>query len=191
MKRQFDPEAIRAQIANLTADRARIDRAIESLEDALHGIEKMEAPQTELALDANDAETTLHDAVKRACMAMIDGITRQRVIAAVERKHPTLHPKSPSVAAALANLTKGAAPILGVAIEGSGRSPSFYSTEENIVLHLASDEIDGLLDENATHGTGGWQSLWLGLLKQFDKSKGTITLNRPFGTRWRLWSARR
>jgi hypothetical protein len=177
MKRLFDHEAIRAQIANLMADRERIDHAIRSLEDALRSIEKMDGTQPELALDTSVAETTLHDAVKRCCMAMSDGITRQRVISAVERNHPGLKPKPSSVGASLVNLTKGERPILKVAIEGKGRSPAFYSTEGTVVLKLSSDEIEGLLDENATRGTGGWQSLWLALLKRFDKAKGTISLS--------------
>lgn len=176
MKRAFDPDAIRTQINNLAADREAIDRAIESLETALRNIERVDSPQSELAFSPSVMETTLHDAVKRACMVMADGITRKRVIAAIEKKYPGLHPKSPSVAASLANLTKGAQPILRVAIEGKGRSPSSYSTEGDSVLQLASDEITELLDENATRGTGGWQSLWLALLKKFDKSEGTITL---------------
>lgn len=159
------------------ADRARIDHAIKSLEDALRSIEKLDGTQPELALDATIAETTLHDAVKRCCMAMSDGITRQRVITAIERNHPGMKPKPSSVGASLVNLTKGEQPILKVAVEGKGRSPAFYSTEGTTVLKLSSDEIEGLLDENATRGTGGWQSLWIALLKRFDKAKGTITLS--------------
>lgn len=176
MNRLFDPEAIRAQITNLTADRARIDHAIESLEDALRSIERLDSTQPQLAFDPSVAEMTLHDAVKRCCMAMIDGITRQGVVKMIEMNYPHLRPKSASVAASLVNLTKGNHPILRVAIEGKGRSPAFYSTAGNTVLKLGKDEIEGLLDENAIHGTGGWQSLWLALLKQFDKAKGTITL---------------
>jgi hypothetical protein len=176
MQRLFDPEAIRAQIANLSADRARIDHAIESLEDALRSIERLDSTQPQLQFDPSVSETTLHDAVKRCCMAMLDGITRQGVIKMIEQTHPNLRPKSASVAASLVNLTKGNNPILRVAIEGKGRSPAFYSTSGNTVLKLSQDEIEGLLDESAIHGTGGWQSLWLALLKQFDKAKGTITL---------------
>jgi uncharacterized protein YfcZ (UPF0381/DUF406 family) len=176
MERLFDPDAIRAQIANLGADRARIDHAIESLEDALRSIERMDSTQVQLPFDPSVAEMTLHDAVKRCCNAMADGITRQGVVKMIEMNYPNLRPKSASVAASLVNLTKGDQPVLKVAIEGKGRSPSFYSTTGNTVLKLAKDEIEGLLDETATHGTGGWQSLWLALLKQFDKSKGTITL---------------
>jgi hypothetical protein len=176
MQRLFDPEAIRAQIGHLTADRARIDHAIESLENALRSIERLDSTQPQLQFDPSVTETTLHDAVKRCCMAMSDGITRQGVIKMIEMSYPNLHPKSASVAASLVNLTKGDQPILSVAIEGKGRSPSYYSTAGNTILKLSKDEIEGLLDETATHGTGGWQSLWLALLKQFDKAKGTITL---------------
>jgi hypothetical protein len=176
MKRLFDPEAIRGQIANLAADRARIDHAIESLENALRSIERLDSTQPQLPFDPSVTELTLHDAVKRCCMAMGDGITRQGVVKMIEINYPHLRPKSASVAASLVNLTKGDQPILRVAIEGKGRSPAFYSTAGNTVLKLGKDEIEGLLDEAATHGTGGWQSLWIALLKQFDKTKGTITL---------------
>ena len=176
MQRLFDPDAIRAQITNLTADRARIDRAIESLEDALRSMERRDSPQVELAFDPSVSEMTLHDAVKRCCMAMSDGITRQGVIKMIEANFPNLHPKSASVAASLVNLTKGEQPVLKVAVEGKGRSPSFYTTAGNTVLTLSKDEIEGLMDESAVHGTGGWQSLWRALLKQFDKAKGKITL---------------
>lgn len=176
MNRLFDPEAIRGQIANLMADRARIDHAIESLENALRSIERLDSSQPQLPFDPSVTETTLNDAVKRSCMAIRDGITRQKVLKLIEGSYPNLHPKSASVAASLVNLTKGNQPILNVALEGKGRSPAFYSTEGNIVLKLSQDEIEGLFDESATHGTGGWQSLWLALRKQFDKVKGTITL---------------
>lgn len=176
MSAAFDPDAIRTQIANLTADRARIDRAIQSLEAALNSIEKLESSQAELELEHAGTETTLHDAVRAVCMAMGDGITRQRVIAAVEKNYPFLRPKSASVAASLANLTKGNDPVLRVAIEGKGRNPSFFSTAGDMVLQLSSDEIAALQDENAIHGTGGWQSLWSAMLKKFDKSTGTLVL---------------
>jgi hypothetical protein len=176
MSRLFDPEAIRGQIANLTEDRARIDRAIESLENALRSIERLDSTQPQLSFDASDKEMTLHDAVKRCCMEMTDGITRQGVVKMIELNYPHLRPKSASVAASLVNLTKGDQPLLKVALEGKGRSPSFYSTAGDTVLKLGKDEIEGLLDPTATHGTGGWQSLWGALLKQFNKTKGTITL---------------
>ena len=175
MNRLFNPDVIRTQIANLATDRDRINYAIESLQNALRSIDKLDASQAELTFEPSvTAETTLHDAVKRSCMAMIDGITRQRVIAEIRKRYPGLHPKSSSVAASLLNLTKGDQPILRVAIEGKGRNPSFYSTEGDRVLRLSSDEIEGLLDETVIRGTGGWQSLWLSLLKNFDKTKGTI-----------------
>lgn len=174
MKKTFDPEALRAQIDNLRKDRDRVDRAIEALEEALRSMEALDSPRTETTFNVGDV--TLHDAVKRTCMAMIDGITRQRVIESIEGKYPALRPKSASVAAALVNLTKGDHPLLRVAIEGTGRSPSFYSTQGDTIITLGSDEIEGLLDENATRGTGGWQSLWLGLQRRFDRAKGTITL---------------
>jgi hypothetical protein len=176
MERLFDPEAIRTQIANLGADRARIEQAIESLENALRSIERLDSTQPHLPFDPSVTEITLHDAVKRCCALMIDGITRQRVVTMIERTNPRLRPKPASVAASLANLTKGTPPFLRVAIEGKGRSPAYYSTEGDMVVKLSKDEIEELLDESATHGTGGWQSLWMALLKQFDKARGTITL---------------
>src|SRR4051794_10091681 len=106
MNRLFDPEAIKTQIANLVADRDRIDRAIEALQAALRNVEG-DSDQSWFSIDLKAADTTLLDAVKRACMAMIDGITRQRVIRHIEQEHPFLKPKSPSVAASLINLAKG------------------------------------------------------------------------------------
>jgi hypothetical protein len=172
----FDPEAIRAQVANLVADRTRIDHAIESLENALRTIERLDSTQPQLPFDPTVSETTLHDAVKRCCMAMTDGITRQGVVRMIETTNAGLRPKPASVAASLVNLTKGNPPLLHVAIEGRGRSPAYYSTEVDAVVKLSKDEIEELLDETATQGSGGWQSLWLELLKKFDKAKGTITL---------------
>ena len=107
MNRRFDPDAVRAQIENLNADRVKIDRAIESLEAALQAIEGIGSTQREFDIDLTNSETTLYDAVKRACIFMKDGIVRQRVIGRIEREHPFLKPKSASVAAALVNLTKG------------------------------------------------------------------------------------
>lgn len=176
MKRVFDPEAIRAQIGNLLADRDRIDFAITSLQEALRAVEQLEAGQREFQLHPSGVDVTLQGAVKRACAGMIDGITRQRVIGAIEREHPFLKPKSPSVAASLINLTKGDNPMLRIAIEGQGRSPSFYSTEGDTVVRLSGDEIKELFDEKAIKGTGGWQSLWVALLRNFDKAKGEIRL---------------
>ena len=166
----------KTQIANLSADRARIDRAIEFLEDALRSIERMDSTQPPLPFDPTVQEMTLHDAVKRCCMAMRDGITRQGVVRMIAMTNPGLHPKPASVAASLVNLAKGEAPILNVAEEGKGRSPAYYSTDGTIEVKLSKEEIDGLLDESATHGTGGWQSLWQTMLKGFSKSKGTLKL---------------
>src|SRR6476646_998372 len=99
MKRLFDPEPIRAQLDNLIADRENIDRAIESLRSALRSVEGI--GQAEFSISLKEANTTLYDAVRRACLNLKDGITRQRVIAEVEREHPLLKPKPSSVAAAL------------------------------------------------------------------------------------------
>ena len=171
---KFNPDVIKEQLENLLSERERIDQAIVSLQTALRNIEGFE--QRELNLLEPRGDVTLHDAVKRVCMSMIDGITRQRVINALERHQPFLRPKSPSVAASLINLAKGDKPMLRVAIEGRGRSPSFYSTEGDTVHSLSSEEIETLLDETATKGVGGWQSLWSALQKRFDKSSGSITL---------------
>lgn len=172
---RFDPNVIKAQIEHLLAEKERIDQAIVSLQTALRNIEGL--GQRELKLfEPGSGEVTLHDAVKRVCMSMVDGITRQRVMSAIERTYPFLKPKSPSVAASLINLSKGDKPMVRVAIEGRGRSPSFYSTEGDTVHRLSSDEIEALLDETAVRGTGGWQSLWSSLQKAFDKKTGQITL---------------
>jgi hypothetical protein len=176
VNRLFDPEPIKAQISNLIADRERLDRAIESLQTALRSVEGSAADQSWFNIDIKASDTTLHDAVKRAAMAMIDGINRQRVMKHIEREHPFLKPKSPSVGASLINLAKGDNPMLKIAIEGKGRSPSFYSTEGTTVIKLAADEIKGLLDDSAIKGSGGWQSLWKALVESFNKSKGEITL---------------
>jgi hypothetical protein len=172
----FDPEIIRTQIANLKADRDRLDHAIHSLETALRSIEMCESGQVELQLIPGTSETTLHDAVKKACINMIDGITRQRVISAIESEHPFLRPKSASVAASLVNLTKGDEPMLKVAIEGRGRSPSLYSTQGETIHRLSAEEIKELTDENATRGTGGWQSMFVGFQRNFNKATGEIRL---------------
>jgi hypothetical protein len=177
MNRQFDPEPIKAQIANLLEDRRRIDQAISALQEALANIEGLEN-QKQLRLTIPNAATgvTLHESVKRACLQMVDGITRQRVIEAIEKTNPFLKPKSASVAASLIKLTKGERPALSVAIEGRGRSPAFYSTEGTTVHKLSAEEAVNLMDEAATKGTGGWQSLWLALQRQFDKATGSICL---------------
>jgi hypothetical protein len=177
MKRLFDPEPIKAQIANLLSDRNQIDRAIEALNAALQSVEGITAAQGELTIDARSAGITLHDAVKRACLNMRDGITRQRVILEIERGHPFLKPKSASVGASLINLAKGDHPMLNVAIEGRGRSPSYYSTDGNTVHRLSSDEINDLFDPQNTKGTGGWQSLFASLQRSFDKASGKISLS--------------
>ena len=101
MNRLFDPEAIRGQIANLMADRTRIDNAIESLENALRSIERLDSTQSQLPFDPSVTEMTLNDAVKRCCMATRDGITRQGVLKMIEENYPNLRPKSASVAAVL------------------------------------------------------------------------------------------
>jgi hypothetical protein len=172
---KFDPNAIQAQIDNLSAERDQIDQAIVALQGALRNMAGHK--QRELRLSEPGSEdVTLHDAVKQACMNMVDGITRQRVINAIEGMYPFLKPKSPSVAASLINLTKGDQPMLTIAIEGTGRSPSYYSTEQETIHHLSQDEARDLLDETTTHGTGGWQSLFSSLQKNFDKTNGAIKL---------------
>lgn len=176
VKRLFDPDVIKAQIANLAAERARIDQAIRALEVALQNMEGIGTTQEEFTIDLKNSEVTLQDAVKGACLKMIDGITRQRVISAIERERPLLKPKSSSVAASLLNFTKGTNPMLKVAIEGKGRSPSFYSTEGTMHIRLSGDEIEALMDNATIKGTGGWQSLWIALQKHFDKASGSITL---------------
>src|SRR4051812_3081907 len=115
MNRLFDPEAIRGQIANLMADRARIDHAIESLENALRSIERLDSTQPQLPFDPSVTEMTLHDAVKRCCMAMREGITRRGVERMIKMTYPILPPNPASVAASLVNLAKGNQPILKLA----------------------------------------------------------------------------
>jgi hypothetical protein len=172
---KFDPAVIKGQIDNLLAERDRIDQAIGSLQAALRNIEGI--AQRELGLfETGVASTTLHDAVRRMCLSMVDGITRQRVLDTIERTLPSLRPKSSSVAAALINLAKGENPMLQVAIEGRGRSPSFYSTQGKTVHRLSGDEAKELFHESTTQGTGGWQSLFNSLQRSFDKPSGTITL---------------
>jgi len=183
MKRLFDPEAIKAQITNLKTDRERIDQAIHSLEVALRNIEGLEPFQREFAYEPASAETTLQDAVKRACLNMIDGITRQRVLNRIERQYPHLKPNSSSVSAALINLSKGENPMLKLAVEGRGRSPAVYSTEEDQTLTLNAEEIQALLEPSLTRGSGGWQSLWSALLQKFDKAKGEIELTATLRAR--------
>jgi len=176
MKRLFDPEPIKTQIANLLADRDAIDKAIEALQAALRNVEGAGAGQSEFSIDLKTANTTLHDAVRRACLNLKDGITRQRVITELEREHPFLKPKPPSVASSLINLTKGENPLLAVALQGKGRKPFIYTTQANTLHRLSGDEIKDLFDPITTKGTGGWQSLFSSLQKSFDKAHGTITL---------------
>jgi hypothetical protein len=175
MKRLFDPEAIRAQLVNLRADRERLDQAIHAMEVALRNIEDLDSHQNELAFEPPpNPDITLQDAVKRTCLNMIDDISRQRVLSAIERQYPFLKPNSSSVSAALINMAKGENPVLRLAAEGRGRNPALYSTEGDTVTQLNAAEIADLMEP--INGVGGWQSLWLALQKQFDKGTGTITL---------------
>jgi hypothetical protein len=175
VKRLFDTEALRTQIANLKVDRDRIDQAIHALEAALRNIESIETYQGEFELDPLGPDVTVQEAVKQSCSTMIDGITRQRVLDDIERRYPLLKPNSSSVSAALINLAKGDNPMLRRATEGRGRSPSVYSADGEIVIQLNSEEISGLMEP--INGVGGWQSLWSTFQEQFDKSKGEITLS--------------
>jgi hypothetical protein len=180
MERSFNPDAIRAQIANLAADRERIDQTIRALESALESSENLNPRQPQLRLDP---EISLHEAVKQECIRMIDAITRQRVTKAVEKTYPMMKPNSSSVAASLINLSKGDHAMLKTVVEGRGSAPSIYSTEGDTIIQLNSDEIDSLLDESATKGTGGWQSLWNALRHSFDKATGQIKLNAELRAR--------
>lgn len=185
MKRLFDPQVIRAQITNLQADRERIDQAIHALEVALRNIEDLDSHQREFPLfDSNTGqETTLQDAVKRACLDMIDGISRPRVLARIQRMHPALTPNSSSVSAALINLSKGDNPMLRLGMEGRGRIAAIYSAEADQKLRLNSEEAAELMAESPTKGTGGWQSLWLALQQAFDRTTGEISLTPELRSR--------
>ena len=176
MKRHFDPEAIKAQIANLEADRERIDQAIKALGAVLGSMEGIHQAELQFNPGPAASEVTLQDAVKRVCMNLVDGITRQRVITWIEREYPALRALPSSVSAALINLSRGENPMLHVAAEGRGRSPAVYSTQGETVIQLRADEIAELMDETATKVVGGWQSLWTVLQRKFDKATGTITL---------------
>ncbi len=66
--------------------------------------------------------------------------------------------------------------MLKTAIEGKGSAPSVYSMEGDMSLRLGSEEVEALMDESTTKGTGGWQSLWLALQNSFNKATGTIKL---------------
>ena len=173
MERAFDPEAIKAQIANLLADRERIDQTIRALESALSGIENVSSCQPQFRFDS---EVSLHDAVKQECIRMADAITRQRVTRAIEKAYPMMKPNSSSVAASLVNLSKGDHAMLKIAVEGRGSAPSVYSMENDMLIRLNSEEIESLMDNSMTKGTGGWQSLWNALQRNFDKVSGQIKL---------------
>jgi hypothetical protein len=173
VERLFDSAAIRAQIANLAADRDRIDQAIKALETALQSIESTTPRQDDWRLASG---ISLNDAVKKVCARMADAITRQRVVASIESVYPLIKPKSSSVAAALVNLSKGENAMLKIAIPGRGSAPAVYSTDGDMTLHLSGDEIKALMDPTITKGSGGWQSLWLALQSNFDKAAGNINL---------------
>jgi hypothetical protein len=173
MERLFDSAAIRAQIANLTADRDRIDRTIQALESALQSIESETPKQANLRFASS---VSLNDAVRKVCLEIADAITRQRVVKAVENAYPLIKPNSSSVAAALINLSKGENAMLRTAIRGRGSAPTVYSTEGDMTLHLNSEEIQALTDPATTKGLGGWQSLWGALQENFDKATGTLML---------------
>jgi hypothetical protein len=175
MRSPLDPEPIRQTIATLIADRERMDRAIAALESALRDIEDVKTPQ-QAEFVVPEVRGSLHDAVKRACLNLKDGITRQRVITEIERENPFMKPKPASVGASLINLARGDNQMLNTAIEGKGRSPSAYSILGNTVHKLSSDEVANLFDEQNTKGTGGWQSLFGALQKKFDKEHGNILL---------------
>ncbi len=180
MERSFDPEAIKTQIANLVADRERIDQTIHALESALRSIESVSSNQTQLRFES---DVSLQEAVKRTCMVMVDAITRQRVTKAIEKAYPLMRPNPSSVAASLINLSKGDHAILRIAVEGRGSAPSVYSTEGEIAVRLNSDEIESLMDDSAIKGTGGWQTLWRTLQDSFDKTSGHINLTPPLRAR--------
>lgn len=173
MEHSFSADAVKAQIANLVADRERIEQAIHALESALSSIENVNSNQPQFRFESG---VSLHEAVKKACLNMVDAITRQRVLQAVERAYPLMKPKSSSIAASLINLSKGDHAMLKVVVEGKGSAPSVYSTEDDLSIHLTSEESEALMDESVTKGTGGWQSLWAALQKGFNKATGNITL---------------
>src|ERR1700677_3511073 len=129
MERLFDSAAIRAQIANLAADRDRIDQTIRALESALQSIEGATPSPSNLRFASG---ISLNEAVQKVCVSMADAITRQRVVAAVENAYPLIKPKSSSVAAALINLSKGETAMLKIAMLGRGSAPTLYSTEGDI-----------------------------------------------------------
>ena len=177
MSQPLDPEVIREQLEKWKADRDRLDQAIAALQQILNGMEGRGIQRLLALPSAEDAEISLLDAVRGACMKLVDGITRQRVIQTIERMHPFLAPNPSSVAAALLNLSKGPNPLLHLAEPGSGSRPAVYSTEGEMVLKLNSEEIAALNDIRAIRGVGGWQSLWKTLRCLFSKADGTIRLD--------------
>ena len=180
MERLFNPDAIKAQIANLVTDRERIDQTIHSLQAALDSMENLNPKQPQLRFGS---EISLHDAVKQECIRMVDAITRQRVTKAIEKAYPLMKPNSSSVAASLINLAKGDHAMVKIAVEGRGSAPSIYSMECDTLIRLNSEEIESLMDESVTKGTGGWQSLWNALRHNFDKASGQIKLTAEFRAR--------
>jgi hypothetical protein len=171
----FDVDVIRSQIENLRQDRDRIDKTISALELALHSHQGVGEEQLPLALKGQ-SNFILQDAVQKVCLALIDGITRQRVTDTIAKYYPGENPVPSSVSAALINFSRGDTAILNVAIEGSGRSPTVYSVLGTVAVKLTAEEERVLVDPGILHGTGGWQNLWRRLQKSFDKSTGEITL---------------
>jgi len=73
--------------------------------------------------------------------------------------------------------------MLKIAVEGRGSAPSIYSMEGDMLIRLNSEEIESLMDESMTKGTGGWQSLWNTLQLHFDKATGQIILTAELRAR--------
>lgn len=171
-------EVLRIQLENLRDERGRIDKIIRDIESALRTAEGLGGYQREFQLGAPEepVNITLLDAVKRVCMSMVDGISRQRVQSAITSRFPWLKPAPSSVSAALINLSKGSAPFLTLALEGRGRTPAFYSTQSDQPITLTPEQQSVLMDKHATQGTGGWQSLWFALQKNFSKDSGVLTM---------------
>jgi len=184
MNRKFNPDNIRAEIANLTAQRDSIDEAIKYLESGLRHIEHIK-PDGVGESSSDKPLITLQDAVKQACYEMIDGISRPRVMDAVIRTHPYVKPVSSSVSAALINFSRGPDAILQIAVQGKGQRPTVYALEGEKTIKLMKDEILTLIDADVTKGIGGWQTLWATLQKQFDKATGCITLSAQM--RAKIW----
>src|SRR6185503_12883363 len=99
------------------------------------------------------ADFILQDAVQRICFSLVDGITRKRVTDAIARRFPGENPVPSSVSAALINFARGPDAILYVAIEGSGSSPTVYSTLGTIEIKLTAEEERVLTDPGILHGT--------------------------------------